>query len=158
MVNLMWVIATLKWWDDVILCIFPRSHKSYLPDSDWPEISSLPSAGTFKWKNKGGSELGKQFMLNSFSAEGQSYLDPLGFYLLSKLLTLNSRKRILKAMHFAMTSLRMEWRCKVRYELVRECGIRESLEYSMFSCADDLLCILFMYVLHLIAIVLIIIH
>ena len=63
-------------------------------DADWPEFSSLPSAGTFKWKNKGGSELGKQFMVNSFSATGQSYLDPLGFDLLSKLLTLNPRKRI----------------------------------------------------------------
>ncbi|KAL7536434.1 hypothetical protein ACHAXR_009917 [Thalassiosira sp. AJA248-18] len=63
-------------------------------DADWPEFSSLPSAGTFKWKNIDGSVLGRQFLVNSFSATGQSYLDPSGFDLLSKLLSLNPRKRI----------------------------------------------------------------
>jgi len=63
-------------------------------DEEWPEFSSLPSAGTFKWKKKDGCELGKQFMVNSFSASGQSYLSPSGFDLLSKLLTLNPKKRI----------------------------------------------------------------
>mmetsp|Transcript_42352 Transcript_42352/g.90093 ORF Transcript_42352/g.90093 Transcript_42352/m.90093 type:complete len:157 (+) Transcript_42352:859-1329(+) len=63
-------------------------------DADWPEFSALPSAGTFKWKNKDGSELGRRFLVNSFSATGQSYLDPNGFDLLSKLLTLNPHMRI----------------------------------------------------------------
>ena len=63
-------------------------------EEDWPEFSSLPSAGTFKWKNKDGSGLGRRFLVNSFSATGQSYLDPNGFDLLSKLLTLNPSKRI----------------------------------------------------------------
>merc|ERR1712194_176558 len=63
-------------------------------DLDWPEFSTLPSAGTFKWKNKDGSKLGQQFLVNSFSATGQSHLDPSGFDLLSKLLTLNPQKRI----------------------------------------------------------------
>lgn len=63
-------------------------------DTDWPEFPSLPSAGTFKWKNKDGSELGRTFLVNSFSATGQSYLDTTGFDLLGKLLTLNPRKRI----------------------------------------------------------------
>jgi len=54
----------------------------------------LPTAGTFKWKNKDGSGLGQQFLVNSFSATGQSYLDPTGFDLLSKLLTLNPKERI----------------------------------------------------------------
>ncbi|KAL7538393.1 hypothetical protein ACHAWF_006075 [Thalassiosira exigua] len=63
-------------------------------DTSWPEFSSLPSAGTFKWKNKDGSRLGQQFAINSFSATGQSYLDATGFELLSQLLVLNPRERI----------------------------------------------------------------
>jgi len=63
-------------------------------DADWPEFSLLPNAGTFKWKAKDGSALGRQFLVNSFSATGQSYLDPSGFDLLSKLLMLNPQKRI----------------------------------------------------------------
>jgi len=63
-------------------------------DEDWPEFSSLPSAGTFKWKNRDGSELGRQFLVNSFSATGQTYLDGDGFDLLTKLLALNPKKRM----------------------------------------------------------------
>ncbi|EED95528.1 predicted protein, partial [Thalassiosira pseudonana CCMP1335] len=63
-------------------------------EDNWPEFSSLPSAGTFKWKNKDGSELGRRFQVNSFSATGQSYLDTSGFDLLGKLLALNPRQRI----------------------------------------------------------------
>lgn len=63
-------------------------------ESDWPEFASLPSAGTLKWKNKNQSDLRQKFLVNSFSATGQSYLDPHGFDLLTKLLTLNPKKRI----------------------------------------------------------------
>jgi len=63
-------------------------------DADWPEFVSLPSAGTFKWKNNNGSELGRKFLVNSFSATGQSYLDATGFDLLGMLLSLNPRTRI----------------------------------------------------------------
>lgn len=63
-------------------------------DEDWPEFSTLPTAGTFKWKNRDGSGLSRAFLVNSFSATGQSYLDPNGFDLLSQLLTLNPKRRI----------------------------------------------------------------
>lgn len=63
-------------------------------EDSWPEFYCLPSAGTFKWKNRDGSELGRRFKVNSFSATGQSYLDPSGFDLLRKFLTLNPRDRI----------------------------------------------------------------
>ena len=63
-------------------------------DEDWPEFASLPSAGTFKWKNRDGAELGRKFSPGSFSATGQTYLDPNGFDLLCKLLTLNPKQRI----------------------------------------------------------------
>ena len=63
-------------------------------DADWPEFVALPSAGTFKWKNKNRSDLRQKLLVNSFSATGQTYLDPNGFDLLTKLLMLNPRKRI----------------------------------------------------------------
>merc|ERR1712029_28207 len=63
-------------------------------DKDWPEFKSLPSAGTFRWKNKDGYGLGQKFLVNSFSATGQSYLDTSGFDILSEMLALNPRKRI----------------------------------------------------------------
>lgn len=63
-------------------------------DESWPEFSSLPSAGTFKWKSRDGNELGRKFQINAFSSTGQTYLDPNGFDLLKKLLTLNPCKRI----------------------------------------------------------------
>lgn len=63
-------------------------------EADWPEFSALPNSGTFRWKNEDMSELGRRFSVNSFSATGQSYLDPNGFDLLRRLLALNPRKRI----------------------------------------------------------------
>ncbi len=63
-------------------------------NESWPEFYFLPSAGTFKWKSRDGSDLGKKFRVNSFSATGQTYLDSNGFDLLTQLLTLNPRNRI----------------------------------------------------------------
>ena len=63
-------------------------------DESWPEFTSLPSSGTFKWKSRESNEFSKKFQINSFSSTGQTYLDPNGFDLLSKLLTLNPSKRI----------------------------------------------------------------
>lgn len=63
-------------------------------DETWPEFASLPSSGTFKWKSRDSNEFGKKFQVNSFSSTGQTFLDPTGFDLLSKLLTLNPKKRI----------------------------------------------------------------
>jgi cell division cycle 2-like protein len=63
-------------------------------DESWPEFSSLPSSGTFKWKSRDSNELDKKFQINSFSSTGQTYLDPNGFDLLRKLLTLNPKNRI----------------------------------------------------------------
>ena len=63
-------------------------------EADWPEFSSLPSAGTFKWKSNHPPGLRQTLAVNSFSATGQSYLDPNGFDLLTQLLALNPRKRI----------------------------------------------------------------
>ncbi|KAL7509747.1 hypothetical protein ACHAXN_008919 [Cyclotella atomus] len=63
-------------------------------DETWPEFASLPSSGTFKWKSRDSNEFGKKFQINSFSSTGQTYLDPTGFDLLSKLLTLNPKNRI----------------------------------------------------------------
>jgi cell division cycle 2-like protein len=63
-------------------------------NESWPEFSSLPSTGTFKWKNRDSGELSKKFQINSFSSTGQTYLDPNGFHLLSKLLSLNPKSRI----------------------------------------------------------------
>ena len=63
-------------------------------DESWPEFKFLPSTGTFKWKNRDSIELSKKFQINSFSSTGQTYLDPNGFDLLSRLLTLNPKNRI----------------------------------------------------------------
>ncbi|EJK45227.1 hypothetical protein THAOC_36162 [Thalassiosira oceanica] len=63
-------------------------------DDDWPEFKSLPSAGTFKWRHKAGSDFGKRFQVNSFNASGQSYLDPAGKDLLLQLFRMNPAKRI----------------------------------------------------------------
>ena len=63
-------------------------------NESWPEFSSLPNSGTFRWKNKEGSRLSKEFPVGSFSGAGQSFLDSNGFDLLQKLLTMNPKKRI----------------------------------------------------------------
>jgi len=63
-------------------------------DDDWPEFKSLPSAGTFKWRQKAGSAFGKRFQVNSFNATGQSYLDPSGKDLLLHFFRMNPAKRI----------------------------------------------------------------
>ncbi len=68
-------------------------------DDNWPEFPSLPNAGTFKWRGRDGSELGKRFSVNSpsFTASGgggRTYLDGVGFDLLGRLLTLNPKDRI----------------------------------------------------------------
>ncbi len=63
-------------------------------DESWPDFSKLPSSGIFRWKSlKGGSELASKFPVNSPSG-GQAFLDGNGFDLLTKLLTLNPKKRI----------------------------------------------------------------
>lgn len=63
-------------------------------EENWPDFDKLPSAGIFRWKNKkGGSQLASVFPVNSPSG-GQAFLDGNGFDLLSKLLTLDPRKRI----------------------------------------------------------------
>jgi hypothetical protein len=60
----------------------------------------LPNSGTFKWRGRDGSELGRRFSVNSptFTSSGggcgRTYLDGAGFDLLGKMLTLNPRKRI----------------------------------------------------------------
>jgi cell division cycle 2-like protein len=65
-------------------------------EESWPEFSSLPNAGTFKWRGRDGSELGRRFSVNSplSASGGQSYLDGAGFDLLGRLLALNPRDRI----------------------------------------------------------------
>lgn len=62
-------------------------------ESNWPSFRSLPNSRTFRWKNKQAPQLSKKFPINSFSG-GQTYLDPNGFDLLSRLLTLDPKNRI----------------------------------------------------------------
>jgi len=62
-------------------------------ESNWPSFKSLPNSRTFRWKNKQAPQLSKKFPINSFSG-GQTYLDPNGFDLLSRLLTLDPKNRI----------------------------------------------------------------
>jgi cell division cycle 2-like protein len=63
-------------------------------EENWPDFDKLPSAGIFRWKSKtGGPQLSSAFPVNSPSG-GQAFLDGNGFDLLSKLLTLDPRKRI----------------------------------------------------------------
>ncbi|KAK1734653.1 cyclin-dependent kinase [Skeletonema marinoi] len=61
-------------------------------DEYWEQLWSKQGS-TFKWKNND-SDLARTFAVNSFSATGQSYLSPDGFDLLSRLLSLNPKKRI----------------------------------------------------------------
>lgn len=62
-------------------------------ESTWPEFNLLPNAKTFRWRNKGPPTLLGTFPVNTFTG-GQTYLDPNGFDLLSKLLTLDPKRRI----------------------------------------------------------------
>jgi len=59
----------------------------------WPDFASLPNTSILRWKNKESPKIFKMFPVNSFSG-GQSYLDPNGFDLLQRLLTLDPKKRI----------------------------------------------------------------
>jgi cell division cycle 2-like protein len=61
-------------------------------DEYWEQLWSKQGS-TFRWKNND-SDLARTFVVNSFSATGQSYLSPDGFDLLSRLLSLNPNKRI----------------------------------------------------------------
>lgn len=69
-------------------------------EETWPEFSKLPTATLFRWKssdssNTNGKMLRERFQVNSFSAsKNQAFLDENGFDLLSRMLTLNPRKRI----------------------------------------------------------------
>uniref|UniRef100_A0A7S4JTD8 Cyclin-dependent kinase 2 homolog n=3 Tax=Odontella aurita TaxID=265563 RepID=A0A7S4JTD8_9STRA len=64
------------------------------PDEEsWPGFLSLPNARTFRWKPREGSQLSKEFPVNTFTG-GQTYLDSNGLDLLTKLLTLSPRSRI----------------------------------------------------------------
>jgi cell division cycle 2-like protein len=62
-------------------------------DSSWPGYRNLPSSSMFRWKKVGEPTIRQTFPTNSFSG-GQSFLDPTGYDLLTKLLTLNPRTRI----------------------------------------------------------------
>ncbi|KAL7444975.1 hypothetical protein ACHAXM_010996 [Skeletonema potamos] len=61
-------------------------------DQYWEQLWSKQGS-TFKWKNND-SDLARTFVVNSFSATGQSYLSPDGFDLFSRLLSLNPNNRI----------------------------------------------------------------
>jgi len=62
-------------------------------ETSWPDFNSLPNAKTFRWRSKGPPTLPETFPVNTFTG-GQTYLDPNGFDLLSKLLTLDPKRRI----------------------------------------------------------------
>jgi cell division cycle 2-like protein len=62
-------------------------------ETNWPDFQSLPNAKMFRWRSKGPPTLPSTFPVNTFTG-GQTYLDPNGFDLLSKLLTLDPKQRI----------------------------------------------------------------
>jgi cell division cycle 2-like protein len=62
-------------------------------DASWPGYKNLPSSNMFRWRKTEEPTIRKTFPTNSFSG-GQSFLDPNGYDLLLKLLTLDPRKRI----------------------------------------------------------------
>jgi cell division cycle 2-like protein len=62
-------------------------------ETNWPDFQSLPNAKMFRWRSKGPPTLPTIFPVNTFTG-GQTYLDPNGFDLLSKLLTLDPKQRI----------------------------------------------------------------
>jgi len=61
-------------------------------DDSWPGYKNLPSS-MFRWRKTTEPTLRKTFPINSFSG-GQSFLDSIGYDLLTKLLTLDPEKRI----------------------------------------------------------------
>lgn len=62
-------------------------------ETNWPDFQSLPNAKMFRWRSKGPPTLSTTFPVNTFTG-GQTYLDPNGFDLLSRLLTLDPKQRI----------------------------------------------------------------
>ncbi|KAG7342931.1 serine/threonine protein kinase [Nitzschia inconspicua] len=68
-------------------------------ESSWPEFSSLPSAKIFRWRSASSSAASTQglrqlFPINPPPHFKHTFLDGNGFDLLTKLLTLNPKKRI----------------------------------------------------------------
>lgn len=59
----------------------------------WPDFDKLPSAGVFRWKEPKQIMLRDKFPINSGHFK-QTFLDGNGFDLLSKMLTLDPKKRI----------------------------------------------------------------
>ena len=62
-------------------------------ETNWPDFQSLPNAKMFRWRSKGPPTIPTTFPVNTFTG-GQTYLDPNGFDLLSRLLTLDPKQRI----------------------------------------------------------------
>lgn len=62
-------------------------------DISWPGYKHLPSSNIFRWKKMEEPTIRQTFPTNTFSG-GQSFLDPQGYNLLLKMLTLNPQKRI----------------------------------------------------------------
>jgi cell division cycle 2-like protein len=60
----------------------------------WPDFSKLPSAGIFRWKSTQNTLLPGKFPVNAPPHFRQTFLDGNGYDLLSKLLTLDPKKRI----------------------------------------------------------------
>eukprot|EP00980_Cylindrotheca_fusiformis_P010861 scaffold2462_cov127-Cylindrotheca_fusiformis.AAC.18 len=63
-------------------------------DETWPDFGKLPNAGLFRWKQPKSIGLPVKFPVNTPPHFKQSFLDGNGYDLLSKLLTLDPKKRI----------------------------------------------------------------
>lgn len=63
-------------------------------EESWPGFSKLPSAGIFRWKPTKEIQLPIKFPVNAPPHFRQTFLDGNGFDLLSKMLTLDPKKRI----------------------------------------------------------------
>lgn len=63
-------------------------------DENWPAFEKLPNAGLFRWKEPKHIQLPLKFPINTPPHFKQSFLDGNGYDLLSKLLTLDPKKRI----------------------------------------------------------------